>query len=45
MLDVIGAVAKEPPSKEEVDRAKTRLLKNIDLALSDSDQVGLFLSE
>jgi zinc protease len=45
MLDVIGSVAKEPPSKEEVDRAKTRLLKNIDLALSDSDQVGLFLSE
>jgi len=45
MLDVISAVAKEPPSKEEVDRAKTRLLKNIDLALSDSDQVGLFLSE
>ncbi len=45
MLDVISAVAKEPPSKEEVDRAKTRILKNIDLALSDSDQVGLFLSE
>ena len=45
MLDVIGAVAKEPPSKEEVDRAKTRLLKNIDLALSNSEQVGLFLSE
>jgi zinc protease len=45
MLDVIGAVAKEPPSKEEVDRAKTRLLKNIDLSLSDSNQVGLFLSE
>ncbi len=45
MLDVISAVAKEPPSKEEVDRAKTRLLKNIDLSLSNSEQVGLFLSE
>ena len=45
MLDVIGAVAKEPPSKEEVDRAKTRLLKNIDLSLSNSEEVGLFLSE
>jgi zinc protease len=45
LLDVIAAVAKEPPSKEEVDRAKTRLLKNIDLSLSDSDRVGLFLSE
>ncbi len=45
MLDVLGAVAKEPPSKEEVDRAKTRLLKDIDLSLSDSDRVGLFMSE
>jgi len=45
LLQVIADVAKEPPSKEEVDRAKTRLLKNIDLSLSDSDRVGLFLSE
>jgi zinc protease len=45
MLDVIAAVAKEPPSKEEVERAKARLLKNVDLALSDSNQVGLFMSE
>jgi zinc protease len=45
LLDVISGVAKEPPSKEEVDRAKTRLLKNIDLSLSNSEQVGLFLSE
>jgi zinc protease len=45
LLDVIAAVATEPPSKEEVDRAKTRLLKNIDLSLSDSDRVGLFMSE
>ncbi len=45
MLEVIEAVAKEPPSKEEVDRAKTRILKNIDLGFSDSERVGLFLSE
>jgi zinc protease len=45
MLDVISNVAKEPPSKEEVDRAKTRLLKNIDLALSNSEAIGLYLSE
>jgi len=45
LLDVISAVAKEPPSKEEVERAKTRLLKNIDLSLNDSDRVGLFMSE
>lgn len=45
MLDVIAGVAKEPPSKEEVERAKTRLLKQIDLSLQDSQRVGLFLSE
>jgi zinc protease len=45
MLDVISAVAKEPPSKEEVERAKTRILKNVDLSLNDSTRVGLFLSE
>ena len=45
MLAVIADVAKEPPSKEEVDRAKTRILKNIDLGFSDSERVGLFLSE
>ncbi len=45
LLDVIAAVASEPPSKEEVERAKTRLLKNIDLSLNDSNQVGLFMSE
>ncbi len=45
LLDVIAAVATEPPSKEEVERAKTRILKNIDLTLNDSDRVGLFMSE
>jgi zinc protease len=45
MLDVIAGVAKEPPSKEEVDRAKTRLLKQIDIDLRDSERVGLYLSE
>jgi zinc protease len=45
MLDVIAAVSKEPPSKEEVDRAKTRILKNIDISMRDSERVGLFLSE
>lgn len=45
MLDVIGAIATEPPSKEEVDRARTRLLKEMDLQLRDSERVGLFTSE
>ena len=45
MIEVIDGVVKEPPSKEEVDRAKTRQLKNIDLLLNNSERVGLALSE
>jgi zinc protease len=45
MLTTIDSVIKEPPSKEEVDRARTRLLKDIDLAMRDSGQIGLFISE
>ena len=45
MLSVIDGLIKEPPNKEEVDRAKTRLLKNIDLELNNSGRVGLALSE
>jgi len=45
LLDTIAAVAKEPPSKEEVDRAKTRLLKNVDISLRNAEGVGLFVSE
>ena len=45
MLSVIDGLIKEPPSKEEVDRANTRLLKNIDLELNNSGRVGLALSE
>lgn len=45
MLSVIDGLIKEPPSQEEVDRAKTRILKNIDLELNNSGRVGLVLSE
>jgi zinc protease len=45
MLSVIDGLIKEPPNKEEVDRAKTRILKNIDLELNNSERVGLALSE
>ena len=38
-------MVKEPPSKEEVDRQRTRLLKNIELSLTNSEQIGLTLSE
>ncbi len=45
MLDTIDGVIKEPPSKEEVDRARNRQLKQIELSLQDSGRVGLFMSE
>lgn len=45
LLDTIDGVAKEPPSKEEVDRARTRLMKDIDLQLRNSEQIGMFMSE
>ncbi len=34
-----------PVTKEEVERAKTKLLKNVELTLNNSDRVGLQLSE
>jgi zinc protease len=45
MLNVIESFVKEPPSAEEVERAKTKILKNVDLALSNSSMVGVTLSE
>ena len=45
MTSVIDGLAKEPPSKEEVDRAKTRLLKNFELSLNNSQRIALDLSE
>ncbi len=33
------------PSKEDVDRIKTQILKNVDLTLNDPNRVGLGLSE
>ncbi len=45
MLDTIDGVTTQPPSKEEVDRARTRILKNIDLNLRDSERIGLFMSQ
>lgn len=45
MLDTIENAAKTPPTKEEVERAKTAQLKNIELSLNDPNRVGLGLSE
>jgi zinc protease len=45
LLRTVQSVIQEPPSKEEVDRAKSQILKQIELNLNNSQQVGLQLSE
>jgi zinc protease len=44
-LSVIDGVIKEAPSKEEVDRARARILKEIELFLNNSASLGIQLSE
>ncbi len=44
-LKTVENFTAEPPSREELDRAKTRLLKQIDLNLTNSQNIGLTLSE
>ena len=43
LLKTVEGVAAEPPSQDEVDRAKTRILKNIELTLTNSQNVALNL--
>ena len=45
MTRTIEETASNPPTKEEVERAKTTILKNIELTLNSSDRVGLTMSE
>lgn len=46
MLGALDAVARtQPPTAEEVTRAKTKLLKDIELLFQKSDDLGLTLSE
>lgn len=43
ILKNVEGFASDPPTQEEVDRAKGRILKNIELALTNSQTVGLML--
>ena len=45
LVKTIEGFATEPPTKEEVERAKTRILKQIELNLTNSETVGLMISE
>jgi zinc protease len=44
-MKTIDGVVAEPPSKEEVERAKARIVKQIDLDMTNSEGVGVTLSE
>ena len=45
LLSVLEGFAKKPPTKEEIDRARTALLKEFELLLNASDRIGISLSE
>lgn len=44
MLSVLDDMKNNPPTNEEVEKARTRILKNIEMSLKQSDRVGLSLS-
>ena len=45
MLQTIDGAVKTPPSKEEVERARAKIMKNIELTMNSADRVGLQMSE
>ena len=45
MIETIENFAKTPPTKEEVDRIKTKGIKNIELLLNNAQRVGVGISE
>lgn len=45
LIQTVEGFAAKAPTAEEVDRARTGMLKNIDLTLSSAERVGLELSD
>jgi zinc protease len=45
LLKTVENFVKEPPSKEEVERVKTRIAKNIELAFANSQAIALDLAD
>ncbi|MBZ5582574.1 MAG: insulinase family protein [Acidobacteriia bacterium] len=45
LVKTVEGVVTDPPNQEEVDRAKTRILKNTELMLTNSQTIGLYMSE
>jgi zinc protease len=44
LIKTVETLAANPPTKEEVERVKARMLKGYELAMADSETVGQFLS-
>jgi zinc protease len=45
LLQTIDSLVKNPPTREEVERARGQLLKQVELDLNNSEGIGLTLSE
>lgn len=45
LLQTLDGFVANPPTQEEVDRAKNELIKNIELMFNSSERIGLTLSE
>src|SRR4030095_5788411 len=45
MLDTVGGLAREAPTKEEVDRAKTRIVQGMDRTIANSQNLAMQLNE
>jgi zinc protease len=45
MIKVIENISKEPPTKDEVERARAKMMKDVELTLTKTDQIGISLSE
>ena len=45
LIDTLADVVAHPPTQDELDRTKTRLLRNLDNQMSDPQNFGLRLSE
>jgi zinc protease len=44
LIETIDGIVSEPPSAEEVDRARTRLLRGLEQRMTDAQQLGLGLT-
>ena len=45
ILDTVAGLTREAPTKEEVDRAKTRILQGMDRSMANSQQLAMQLNE